>query len=84
MIYRAYYRIFSEYENQNENKEFEINFEFIANSKEEIEINLKKIEEDTEWDDSIIINYNAQSQLLNTSLDFLKLTNSNNEIISGF
>ena len=84
MIYRAYYRIFSEYENQNENKEFEINFEFIANSKEEIAINLKKIEEDTEWDDSIIINYNAQSQLLNTSLDFLKLTNSNNEIISGF
>ena len=84
MTYKAYYRIFSEYENRNENKEFVINFEFIANSKEEITINLKKIEENSEWDDSITINYNAKSQLLNTSLDFIKLTNSNNEIINGF
>ncbi len=81
MKYLVHFTIYSQYENIDENIESESVLEFEATSKDEILHIIEDFEQDMDWDDSEIINYEAKSDLICTTREFIKLTDEKgNEI----
>jgi hypothetical protein len=80
--YNAFFRIYSEYENAEENIYSDLNIEINAESIVDLQDQLKKIEDDMEWDDSDVINYSAESDLICTTCELLKLIDENNTEIN--
>ena len=81
MKYLIHFKIYSEYENIDENIESESVLEFEATSKDEILHIIEDFEQDMDWDDSESINYEAKSDLICTTREFIKLTDEKgNEI----
>lgn len=81
MKYLAHFKIYSEYENINENIDSELILELDVNSKNEIQKILENFEEEMDWDDSEVINFDAKSDLICTTKEFCRLTDhEGNEI----
>ena len=81
MKYLAHFKIYSEYENINENIDSELILELDVKSKNEIQKILDDFEAEMDWDDSEVINFEANSYLICTSIEFIKLTDDKGEII---
>lgn len=81
MKYLAHFKIYSEYEDITENIDSEFTLEFDAKSKNEIEKILEEFEEEMDWDDSEVINFEAKSDLIATTIEFIKLTDENGKEI---
>jgi hypothetical protein len=82
MIYNAFFRIYSEYENTEENIYSNLNIEIDGESIVDLQDKLKKIEDEMEWDDSDVINYSAESDLICTTCELMKLIDQNNTEIN--
>ena len=82
MRYNAFFRIYSEYENAEENIYSNLNIEIDAESIADLQDKLKKIEDEMEWDDSDVINYAAESDLICTTCELMKLIDQNHTEIN--
>ena len=82
MRYNAFFRIYSEYENAEENIYSDLNIEINAESIDDLQDELKIIEDEMEWDDSDVINYTAESDLICTTCELIKLIDQNNAEIN--
>ena len=82
MRYNAFFRIYSEYENAEENIYSDLNIEINAESIVDLQDKLKIIEDEMEWDDSDVINYTAESDLICTTCELIKLIDQNNAEIN--
>ena len=67
----------SSYENENENKIVEHTIEYEAKNLDE----LWSILENEDYDDEIVLNFNAKSDCLATERDEIRIMNENNKIV---
>ena len=67
----------SSYENENENKIVEHTLEYEAKNLDELWSTL----ENEDYDDEIVINFNAKSDFLATERDEIKIMDENNKIV---
>ena len=69
----------SSYENENENKIVEHTIEYEAKNLDELWNTL----ENEDYDDEIVINFNAKSDCLATERDEIRIVDENNKIVWG-
>ena len=69
----------SSYEDENENKIAEHTLEYEAKNLDE----LWSILENEDYDDEIVINFNAKSDCLATEIDEIRIVDENNKIVWG-
>ena len=79
MKYIVTFKLSSNYENENENKTVlhEVNYE--AKNLDDLWTILKNEEED--YDDDVVLNFNAKSDLINTERDEIKIIDQNNKLV---
>jgi hypothetical protein len=82
MIYIAHYKIYSDYQNESENIHTTYIQEYNLNSIEELNQIIEQEEDNMDWDDSPCINFNAQSDLICTTRELIKVTDTHNNIIN--
>lgn len=76
MKYIAHYKIYSDYENPKENIKKTIQIEFEADSIDELNGLLEEEDEFEDWNDNDIINFEAESELICTTKEFIKVTDN--------
>jgi hypothetical protein len=84
MEYIVHYKLFSDYENESDNREYFYKQTYEANNLDELDTILDEEEDAMDWDDSACLNWKAESPLVSTTRETIKITDNKGNTIKEF